>query len=218
MFTGIVEELGRIKTIEPKSKGIRYTIAAKVVMDDLKIGHSISVNGVCLTIVEKDKDSFCMDLVEETLNKSNLGELTKGDYVNLERAMKASDRFGGHIVQGHVETMGIILEKEMQGEEANLMIGLDSKWLRFCIPKGSITLDGVALTISGINGNIVEIALIPHTLENTTLGIKGKSDTLNVETDIIGKYIDRLLTFDGEETEFNAGILKAIQHIQYGES
>ena len=106
----------------------------------------------------------------------------------------------------------------MQGEEANLMIGLDSKWLRFCIPKGSITLDGVALTISGIKGNIVEISLIPHTLENTTLGIKGKSDTLNVETDIIGKYIDRLLTFDGEETEFNAGILKAIQHIQYGES
>ena len=218
MFTGIVEELGRIKTIEPKSKGIRYTIAAQVVMGDLKTGDSISVNGVCLTIVEKEKDSFCMDLIEETLNKSNLGELKKGDYVNLERAMKPSDRFGGHIVQGHVETVGIILEKEIQGEEANLMVGLDPEWLRYCIPKGSITLDGVSLTISGINGNIVEIALIPHTLENTTLGIKGKSDTLNIETDIIGKYIDRLLTFDEEETEINAGILKAIQHIQYGES
>ena len=98
------------------------------------------------------------------------------------------------------------------------MVGLDPEWLRYCIPKGSITLDGVSLTIAGINGNIVEIALIPHTLENTTLGIKGKSDTLNIETDIIGKYIDRLLTFDGEETEINTSILKAIQHIQYGES
>ena len=218
MFTGIVEELGRIKTIEPKSNGIRYSIAAQVVMDDLKTGDSISVNGVCLTIVEKEKDSFYMDIVEETLNKSNLGALTKGDYVNLERAMKASDRFGGHIVQGHVETVGVILEKEMQGEEANLMVGLDPEWLRYCIPKGSITLDGVSLTITGINGNIVEISLIPHTLKNTTLGIKGKSDTLNIETDILGKYIDRLLTFDGEETEINAGILKAIRHIQYGES
>ena len=218
MFTGIVEELGHVHKIEHRSSMIQLTISAKLVMDDLKTGDSISVNGVCLTIVEKEKDSFCMDLVEETLNKSNLGELTKGDYVNLERAMKASDRFGGHIVQGHVETVGIILGKEVQGKEANLLVGLDPEWMRFCIPKGSITLDGVALAIAGINGNIVEIALIPHTLENTTLGIKGKSDTLNIETDIIGKYVDRLLTFDGEETEINAGILKAIQHIQYGES
>ena len=218
MFTGIVEELGKIQEIKFETFGMRFTIFAKLVINDLSIGNSISVNGVCLTIIKKQKDSFCMDLVEETLNKSNLGELTKGGYVNLERAMKASDRFSGHIVQGHVETVGIILEKEIQGKEANLMVGLDPEWLRYCIPKGSITLDGVSLTIAGINGNIVEIALIPYTLENTTLGIKGKSDTLNIETDILGKYIDRLLTFDVEETEINAGILKAIQHIQYGES
>ena len=104
MFTGIVEELARIKKIESKTQGIRLSIAAKTVMDDLKTGDSISVNGVCLTIVNKEKDSFSMDLVEETLNKSNLGELKVGDYVNLERSMKVSDRFGGHIVQGHVET------------------------------------------------------------------------------------------------------------------
>ena len=218
MFTGIVEELARIKSIKPKSKGIRYVISSEVVVDDLKIGDSISVNGVCLTIVKRGKDSFCMDLVEETLNKSNLGELKVGDFVNLERAMRVSDRLGGHLVQGHVETLGVILEKQMHDEEAILSVGLDPEWMRFCIPKGSITLDGVSLTIARINGNIIEIALIPHTLDNTTLGIKGKSETLNIETDIIGKYIDRLLSFDAEEEIIDTNILKAIRNIQYGES
>lgn len=218
MFTGIVEELAEIRSIKPRKKGIRYSISADVVMDDIKIGDSISVNGVCLTIVETKKKYFCMDLVEETLNKSNLGELMEGDVVNLERAMKATDRFGGHIVQGHVETVGVILEKQKQGEEAILSVGLNPEWLRYCIPKGSITLDGVSLTIAKINGNIIEVALIPHTLDNTTLGVKDKSDTLNIETDIIGKYIDRLLSFDVEATEIDTNILKAIRNIQYGES
>ena len=218
MFTGMVEELAQIRSIKPRKKGIRYSISADVVMDDIKIGDSISVNGVCLTIVETKKKYFCMDLVEETLNKSNLGELMEGDVVNLERAMKATDRFGGHIVQGHVETVGVILEKQTQGEEAILSVGLNPEWLRYCIPKGSITLDGVSLTIAKINGNIIEVALIPHTLDNTTLGVKDKSDTLNIETDIIGKYIDRLLSFDAEATEIDTNILKAIRNIQYGES
>ncbi len=218
MFTGIVEELARIKSIKPRKKGIRYSISANFVIDDIKIGDSISVNGVCLTIIETKKDSFSMDMVEETLNKSNLGELKVGDFVNLERAMKATDRFGGHIVQGHVETVGVILEKQMQDEEAILSVGLDPEWMRYCIPKGSITLDGVSLTIAKIEGNIIEVALIPHTLENTTLGVKDKTDTLNIETDIIGKYIDRLLSFDANEEEIDTNILKAIRNIQYGES
>ena len=218
MFTGIVEELAQIKTIVSKKQGIRYIIAAKTVMDDLEAGDSISINGVCLTVINRTKNSFSMDLVEETLNKSNLGELKVGDYVNVERAMKVSDRFGGHIVQGHVETLGVILEKQMKDDEAVMSVGLDPEWMRYCIPKGSITLDGVSLTIAAINGNIIEIAIIPYTFENTTLGIKEKSDTLNIETDIIGKYIDRLLTFDGEDTEIDTNILKAIRHIQYGES
>ena len=218
MFTGIVEELAQIKSIKSRKKGIRYSISADFVMDDIKIGDSISVNGVCLTIIEIKKKYFSMDLVEETLNKSNLGELKLGDFVNLERAMKATSRFGGHIVQGHVETVGVILEKQMQDEEAILSVGIDPEWMRFCIPKGSITLDGVSLTIAKINGNIIEVALIPHTLKNTTLGIKGKTDTLNIETDIIGKYIDRLLSFDANEEEIDTKILKAIRNIQYGES
>ena len=218
MFTGIVEELGIVKSISPKSKGVRYTISSEIVLDDIKTGDSISVNGVCLTAVQVGKTSFCMDLVEETLNKSNLGDLKVGESVNLERAMKVTDRFGGHIVQGHVETIGVILEKQINNDEAVLSVGLDPEWMRFCIPKGSITLDGVSLTIAKINGNIVDIALIPHTLQNTTLGIKEKSETLNIETDIIGKYINRLLSFDLEEAMVDTNILKVIRNIQYGES
>ena len=218
MFTGIVEELARVKKIKTKKQGIRYTISANTVLDDLEIGDSICINGVCLTVTKRQKDMFSMDIIEETLDKSNLGELKENDYVNLERAMKASDRFGGHIVQGHVETQGVILEKQIEEDEARISVCLDPEWMRYCIPKGSITLDGVALTIASINKNIIEIALIPHTLENTTLGLKDKSDTLNVETDIIGKYINRLLTFDGDNIEFDKNILKTIRHIQYDEN
>jgi len=218
MFTGIVEELARVKKIKTKKKGIRYTISANTVLDDLEIGDSICINGVCLTVTKRQKDMFSMDIIEETLDKSNLGELRENDYVNLERAMKVSDRFGGHIVQGHVETQGVILEKQIEEDEARISVCLDHEWMRYCIPKGSITLDGVSLTIASINSNIIEIALIPHTLENTTLGLKDKSDTLNVETDIIGKYINRLLTFDGDNIEFNKNILKTIRHIQYDEN
>jgi len=218
MFTGIVEELAQVKKIKTKKQGIRYTISANTVLDDLEIGDSICINGVCLTVTKRQKDMFSMDIIEETLDKSNLGELKENDYVNLERAMKASDRFGGHIVQGHVETQGMILEKQIEEDEARISVCLDPEWMRYCIPKGSITLDGVALTIASINKNIIEIALIPHTLENTTLGLKDKSDTLNVETDIIGKYINRLLTFDGDNIEFDKNILKTIRHIQYDEN
>ena len=218
MFTGIVEELAQVKKIKTKKQGIRYTISANTVLDDLEIGDSICMNGVCLTVTKRQKDMFSMDIIEETLDKSNLGELKENDYVNLERAMKASDRFGGHIVQGHVETQGVILEKQIEEDEARISVCLDPEWMRYCIPKGSITLDGVALTIASINKNIIEIALIPHTLENTTLGLKDKSDTLNVETDIIGKYINRLLTFDGDNIELDKNILKTIRYIQYDEN
>jgi len=218
MFTGIIEELGKIQRIETRSSGMRFTISAKLVMDDLNIGDSISINGVCLTVTEKKEKDFSLDLVPATLDKSNLGELIEGNYVNLERAMQASDRFGGHILQGHIETLGVILDKEQQEDNAVISVGLDPEWMRFCIPKGSIALDGISLTIAKIEANIVEIALIPHTLENTTLGLKSKSDTLNIETDIIGKYVERILSFEADESEMDVGILKAIRHIQYGES
>jgi len=218
MFTGIVEELGQIKEIEHRSSGMRFTISAPLVTDDLNIGDSISINGVCLTVIKKKEKIFSLDLVPETLEISNLGEIIIGDYVNLERAMKASDRLGGHILQGHVETLGVILDKQQQEDNAVLSVGLDPEWMRYCIPKGSIALDGISLTIASIEANMIEIALIPRTLENTTLGLKSKSDTLNIETDIIGKYVDRLLSFNEDGSELDMGILKNIRHLQYGES
>ena len=218
MFTGIIEELGLIKKIRTKSSGLQFSISAKEIMDDLKIGDSLSINGVCLTVIQYSAGLLTFDLVSETLEQSNLGDLNEGDSVNLERALKVDGRFGGHIIQGHVETVGVILDKQSEKDNIILSVGLDPEWMRFCIPKGSIALDGISLTISRIEANIIEVSLIPHTLKNTTLGMKNKSDTLNVETDIIGKYVDRLLSFDNEESEIDLGILKTIRHIQYGES
>ena len=218
MFTGIVEELGQVQNIESKSSGMKCIISANLVMDDMNIGGSISVNGVCLTVTQKKENQFSLDLIPETLDQSNLGELIEGDYVNLERAMRASGRFGGHILQGHVETLGIILDIHKQTDNAVISVGLDPDWMRYCIPKGAIALDGISLTIAKIESNIIEVALIPHTLEQTTLGQKSKSDTVNIETDIIGKYVNNLLSFDEDESEINLGLLKAIRHIQYGES
>ena len=218
MFTGIIEEVGTIKKITSKTSGLQISIAAQKIMDDLKKGDSISVNGVCLTVIKHTNNLFTLDLVSETLVKSNLGDLIEGDFVNLERALKATGRFGGHILQGHVETLGVILDKQQHDDNVIISVGLDPEWMRFCIPKGSIAIDGISLTISKIEANIIEVCLIPHTLKNTTLDLKSKSDTLNVETDIIGKYINSLLSFDEEGIEMDMGILKVIRHLQYGES
>ena len=218
MFTGIIEELGLIKKIRSKSSGLQFSISAKAIMNDLKIGDSLSINGVCLTVIQYSAGLLTFDLISETLEKSNLGNLNEGDSVNLERALKADGRFGGHIIQGHVETLGVILDKQQKESDSILWVGLDPEWMRYCIPKGSIALDGISLTIAKIDANMIEIALIPHTLKTTTLGSKSKSDTINIETDIIGKYIDSLISFDEENSDINGNILKAIRHIQYGES
>jgi len=193
MFTGIIEELGTLREENTTSTGKQFMISARKVLDGLTIGESISVNGVCLTVVHCDKKSLCLDLVHETLDKSNLGGLKIGAQMNLERALKLSTRLGGHILQGHVETVGVILEKEKDGDGAIITVRLDKKWMKYCVPKGSIALDGISLTIASASENIIKVALIPHTLEQTTLGIKDKSATLNIETDIIGKYIESLL-------------------------
>ena len=193
MFTGIIEELGTLREENTTLTGKQFMISARKVLDGLTTGESISVNGVCLTVVHCDKKSLCLDLVHETLDKSNLGGLKIGAQMNLERALKLSTRLGGHILQGHVETVGVILEKEKDGEGAIITVSLDKKWMKYCVPKGSIALDGISLTIASTSENIIKVALIPHTLEQTTLGIKDKSATLNIETDIIGKYIESLL-------------------------
>jgi|TARA_B100000941_G_C28498636_1_gene552568 riboflavin synthase len=203
MFTGIVETVGIIKEIHPTDKGKTFIIESPEITDDLNIGDSISVNGVCLTATKIEKSKFYIDLVMETLKKSNLGEMKKLSRVNLERSITLSTRLGGHILQGHVETTSVILKKKKIELSAELTISIDSKFLKYCIPKGSIALDGISLTIAEINKNLIKIAVIPHTLENTNLGFKEVGDSLNVETDIIGKYIERLLKFENKNYDLN---------------
>ena len=218
MFTGIVEELGNISQIKKTDTGKQFTITAKAIMDDLKVGDSVSVNGVCLTVTTYDESSFNLDLVKETLKKSNLGDLKKGNSVNLERAITLSTRLGGHILQGHVETVGVIMDKVPSGDGATLSVGIDPGFMRYCISKGSIALDGVSLTIASMSENIIKIALIPHTLEMTTLGLKDVGDSLNIETDIIGKYIERLMSFEDEDDQMEELLLKGLKNWEFGES
>jgi riboflavin synthase len=218
MFTGIVEELGNISQIKNTDTGKQFTITAKAIMDDLKVGDSVSVNGVCLTVTTYDESSFNLDLVKETLKKSNLGDLKKGNSVNLERAITLSTRLGGHIIQGHVETVGVIMDKVPSGDGATLSVGIDPGFMRYCISKGSIALDGVSLTIASMSENIIKIALIPHTLEMTTLGLKDVGDSLNIETDIIGKYIERLMSFEDEDDQMEELLLKGLKNWEFGES
>ena len=218
MFTGIVEELGNISQIKKTDTGKQFTITAKAIMDDLKVGDSVSLNGVCLTVTTYDESSFNLDLVKETLKKSNLGDLKKGNSVNLERAITLSTRLGGHILQGHVETVGVIMDKVPLGDGATFSVGIDPGFIRYCISKGSIALDGVSLTIASMSENIIKIALIPHTLEMTTLGLKDVGDSLNIETDIIGKYIERLMSFEDEDDQMEELLLKGLKNWEFGES
>jgi len=218
MFTGIVEELGNISQIKKTDTGKQFTITAQAIMDDLKVGDSVSVNGVCLTVTTYDESSFNLDLVKETLKKSNLGDLKKENSVNLERAITLSTRLGGHILQGHVETVGVIMDKVPSGDGATLSVGIDPGFMRYCISKGSIALDGVSLTITSMSENIIKIALIPHNLEMTTLGLKDVGDSLNIETDIIGKYIERLMSFEDEDDQMEELLLKGLKNWEFGES
>jgi len=218
MFTGIVEELGTVSQIQITETGNQLTITANAIMDDLKVGDSINVNGVCLTVTKHDEHTFNLDLVKETLKKSNLGDLKLESPVNLERAITLSTRLGGHILQGHVETVGVIMDKVSSGDAAVLSVGIDPGYMRYCISKGSIALDGVSLTIASISENIIKVALIPHTLEMTTLGSKDVGDSLNIETDIIGKYIEKLMRFEDDDDQIDELLLKGLKNWEFGES
>ncbi len=218
MFTGIIETLSTIEKINQTKTGNKIILTRNKVLDDLMDGDSISVNGVCLTITNLTNKTFTLEIVKETLTKTNLGELKTGEVVNLERALTLSKRLGGHILQGHVETTGVIVDKSIIGDSAEMTVAIDPKFLRYCIPKGSIALDGISLTIADLNENFVKIALIPHTLQNTTLGLKIEGDSLNIETDIIGKYIERLISLDELDEDLDPNLLIKLRSWGFGET
>ena len=193
MFTGIIEEMGVVQTLVKGLQGTGLTIFAKNVMEGLAIGESIALSGACMTVVGCETDRFRVDLSPETLKVTTLGVLKAGDPVNLERAMRLTSRLSGHVVTGHVDAVGTIRERTQDANAIQLTIEAPGEVLRLCVPKGAITVDGVSLTINEVMPQGCRVAIIPHTAKLTTLGIKRAGDPVNLESDLIGKYIDRLL-------------------------
>ena len=212
MFTGLIEEIGQIQSIRQSGNARRLTIAAQIVLTDIKVDDSICVSGVCLTVVSFSATSFDVQAVDETLSKTNLGKLGVGAYINLERSLTLSGRLGGHLVQGHVDTTARIVGIAPQDAGRLIRVQLPEDILNFVIARGSIALDGVSLTIAKLKGHEIEIALIPHTLERTTLGKRVPGEFLNVEVDLIGKYIVRQM----EIAKKNGLSLTAMEMMGYG--
>ena len=202
MFTGIVEELGEVVAVARGADSAVLTLRGPLVTSDVTAGASIAVNGVCLTVVSHEAGTFSVDVMAETLNRSSLGALTGGDVVNLERAMAASSRFGGHIVQGHVDGTGQILARTPGDRWEVVQFTLPPPVSRYVVEKGSITVDGVSLTVSAVTDDTFSVSLIPTTLGLTTLGHKGVGDLVNLEVDVIAKYVERLLTHPNTKAEF----------------
>jgi riboflavin synthase len=193
VFTGIVEELGEIVAVEPLQDASRLTVRGRVVTDDAAHGDSIAVNGVCLTVVDNADGAFTADVMAETLRRSSLGALAVGSPVNLERAVKVSDRLGGHVVQGHVDGTGELLQLVPDEHWTVVRVSLPDGLGRYVVEKGSITVDGVSLTVNALTDTWFEISLIPTTLALTTLGRKGVGDPVNLEVDILAKHVEKLL-------------------------
>lgn len=191
MFTGIVEELGTVKSIKRNTDKQRITLSCQKVLEDIHLGDSIAVNGVCLTVVDFDKTSFSADVMNETFSRSSLGSLTSGSPVDLERAMSAQGRFGGHIVSGHIDGTGTIRNIRKDDNAIWFEIAADEKLLDFIVEKGSIAIDGISLTVADVNKSSFQVSIIPHTLKSTVLGFKKRGDIVNLENDVIGKYIKK---------------------------
>lgn len=194
MFTGIIEEVGIIRQIQKGQHSAVLHLQAETILEDLKVGDSVAVNGVCLTATQIHARGFCADVMHETLNRSGLAGLQAGSPVNLERAMAANGRFGGHIVSGHVDGQGQITQVEKDDNAIWYTIRTAPALLRYIVEKGSIAIDGISLTVAGVSADSFSISAIPHTVRATTLCRKGPGDPVNLETDVIGKYVEKLLT------------------------
>jgi riboflavin synthase len=193
VFTGIVEQVGEVTSLEATATGRRIVLRGDG-LGRLPVGASVAVNGVCLTAVDPDGDTVKFDVIPETLNRTNLGALESGSKVNLEWPMPANGRFDGHIVQGHVDGAGTINAIRCSDDGSVVMeVGVGPEMLRYLVEKGSVTVDGVSLTVSSVSDDAFTVALIPHTLEVTTLGLRTEADTVNLELDVLAKYVERLL-------------------------
>lgn len=194
MFTGIIEEIGTVDSVVSGASAGSIRISARTVLDGTKIGDSIAVNGVCLTVTGISSGSFTADVMPETLRRSNLGLLKKGDRVNLERAMSAGGRFGGHIVSGHIDGTGVISAMKREQNAVWVTVKTDPSILALIVEKGSIAIDGISLTVAGLDSSSFSVSVIPHTGGQTTLLTKRAGDRVNLENDIIGKYVQRLMS------------------------
>lgn len=207
MFTGIVEEVGTIKEIKKGSKSAILTIKGDVVTKDSKLGDSIAVNGVCLTVTSLSGNIFTADVMAETMRRTSLGDLSAGSKVNLERAMAANGRFGGHIVSGHIDGIGTIQNFLREDNAVWVTIGAELKILKYIIEKGSIAIDGISLTVAYVDESCFKVSIIPHTASETTLLTKKVGAVVNLENDVVGKYVEKLLGYkDEKESKHSSGI------------
>ncbi|MCI8743039.1 MAG: riboflavin synthase [Lachnospiraceae bacterium] len=193
MFTGIIEELGVVKGLAVRGPSGQITIQAKKVLEGTRTGDSIAVNGICLTVVSMDQDSFTADVMAETFRRSSLGDCQPGSLVNLERAMAADGRFGGHIVSGHIDGTGVIREYRTEANAVWVRIKAAPEILGLVVEKGSISIDGISLTVAAVSGTDFQVSVIPHTGQETTLLRKRPGDRVNLENDLVGKYVEKLL-------------------------
>ena len=196
MFTGLVAELGTVQRLARQGSSYHLTVGAKKVLENLKIGDSVAVNGACLTVVRMDEGGFTADVMPETVRLTNIGSLQPGSKVNLERTLRLCDGLDGHIVSGHVEGLGTISEQRPEGIAVVVTIATPPELLKYIIKKGSIAIDGISLTVTEVTDTSFSVSLIPHTAKETTLGFKKVGDSVNLETDILGKYVERMLTWN----------------------
>lgn len=200
MFTGIIEEIGRITAVDPSGDGVRLTVLAPIAVEDVRHGDSIAVSGVCLTVVDRTHDAFTADVMKQTLDMSTLGGVQPGRRVNVERALASGGRLGGHIVQGHIDGTGEVIDVQPGDQWQVVRVGIPARLAPLVVDKGSITLDGTSLTISAVSAPgetapWLEVSLIPETLRATTFGERGIGDRVNLETDILARHVERLAAF-----------------------
>jgi len=199
LFTGLVEEVGTVQSVLMGTKSAKIVIKAKKVLEDVKLGDSICTNGVCLTVTDYTNDRFSVDVMAETMRKSNLKNLIPGSTVNLERALRLSDRLGGHLVSGHIDGVGTIISFDKEDNAVWVTIKPSPELLKYIIYKGSIAIDGISLTVAYVDESIFKVSVIPHTKDVTTLLNKSPGDEVNLECDMVGKYIEKLLNYKEEE-------------------